>query len=121
VIHALDTVNDVTNDEEEVQHRADLVDQICLTFCHLLSLAEVRDLNDINKVIVENYSMETLEHSLRIVALRITPDKASKMISVKRQLQESWKDHHNHTTDGDNCCEGNCLLNLFSNLENVIL
>ena len=115
-VRALDTIHDV-NEEEEVQHRADLVDQLCLTFCHLLSLADSKDLNSLNKNLAENYSTDTLENSLRIVALRISPEKASTMIAVKRQLQEKFNDAPKYSDDTDFT---NCIITLFSNLENVI-
>ena len=113
VVRALDTVHDVS-EEEEAQHRSDLVDQLCLTFCHLVGLADSRDLESLNRELVENYSMDTLERSLRTVTLRISPEKATTIISVKRQIQETWKPNSKHSEDT------NCLLNLFSNLENVI-
>ena len=115
VVRALGTVHDVS-EEEEAQHRADLVDQLCLTFCHLLSLADSRDLDCLNRILVENYSTDTLETSLRAVTLRISPEKATTIISVKRQIQETWKPKTCDEYEEDT----NVLLNLFSNLENVI-
>ena len=113
MVRALDTVHDV-NEEEEVQHRADLVDQLCLTFCHLLSLADPKDLGKLDKILTEDYSMDTLENSLRVVFLRISPEKSSIMISVKRQVQEKLKDLPEHSD------ASNCIHSLFSNLENII-
>ena len=110
-VRALDTVHDV-NEEEELQHRADLVDQLCLTFCHLLSLADLKDLDNLNKTLSENYSTDTLENSLRTVALRISPEKASTIISVKRQLQEKFNDIPKHSEYAD---ATNCIITLFSN------
>lgn len=116
VVRALDTVHDVS-EEEEAQHRSDLVDQLCLTFCHLLGLADLRDLESLNRELVENYSMDTLERSLRTVTLRISPEKATTIISVKLQIQETWKPNSKHSEYLE---DTNCILNLFSNLENVI-
>ena len=116
VVRALDTVHDVS-EEEEAQHRADLVDQLCLTFCHLLSFADSRDLDSLDRILVENYSTDTLERSLRTVTLRISPEKATTIISVKRQIQETWKPNFKHSEYSE---DTNCILNLFSNLENVI-
>ena len=115
VVRALDTVHDVS-EEDEAQHRSDLIDQLCLTFCHLLSLADSRDLDCLNRILVENYSIDTLETSLRAVTLRISPEKATTIISVKRQIQETWKPKKCDEYEEDT----NVLLNLFSNLENVI-
>ena len=116
VVRALDTIHDVS-EEEEAQHRSDLVDQLCLTFCHLLGLADSRDLDNLNRELVENYSTDTLERSLRTVTLRISPEKATTIISVKRQIQETWKPN---SKQSEYLEDTNCILNLFSNLENVI-
>ena len=115
MVRALDTICDVT-EEEEAQHRADLLDQLCLTFCHLLTLADSKDLDGLNRTIVENYSTDTLENSLRTVALRISPEKATIMISVKRQIQEKWNAKPKHTKSSE---DSNFILNLFSNLEST--
>ena len=116
VVRALDTVHDVS-EEEEAQHRADLVDQLCLTFCHLLGFADSKDLDALNRTLVDNYSTDTLEKSLRTVTLRISPEKATTIISVKRQIQEKWNPKSKHSEYLE---DTNCILNLFSNLENVI-
>ena len=116
MVRGLDTVHDVS-DEEEVQHRADLVDQLCITFCHLLSVADLKDLEELNRSLVENYSIDTLKQSLKTVALRISPEKASTMISVRLQLQEKLKDKPQCNDYSD---DTNCILTLFSNLENVM-
>ena len=116
IVRALDSVHDVS-EEEEAQHCSDLVDQLCLTFCHLLGLADSRDLDSLNRELEENYSMDTLERSLKTVTLRISPEKATTIISVKRQIQETWKPNPKHSEYLE---DTNCILNLFSNLENVI-
>ena len=116
MVRSLDTVHDMS-DDDEVQHRADLVDQLCITFCHLLSLADSKDLEELNKTLIENYSVDTLEQSLKMVALRISPEKASVMISVRLQVQEKLKDKAKLSDYSD---DTNCILTIFSNLENVI-
>ena len=115
LVRALDTFCDVS-EEEEAQHRADLLDQLCLTFCHLLTLADSRDLDSLNRTLVDNYATDTLENSLRTVALRISPEKATIMISVKRKLQEKWNAKPRHRKSSE---DTNYILNLFSNLENT--
>ena len=50
----------VAHEEGEGQHKADLVDQLCLTFCHLVLLAETSDLQEIDSAL----------------QVRITPDVA---------------------------------------------
>ena len=115
LVRALDTVHDVT-EEEEAQHRSDLVDQLCLTFCHLLSLAEAKDLDRLNRTLNDQYSTENLEYSLRTVAMRISPEKASTIICVKRKLLEKLEANPIKTKYPD---DGNYLLDLFSNLDSL--
>ena len=113
VVRALDTVHDVS-EEDEAQHRSDLIDQLCLTFCHLLSLADSKDLDRLNVTLVDNYSTDTLESSLRTVALRISPEKASTIISVKRQIQENWTPKQKRSEYLES---SNCILSIFSNID----
>ena len=115
VVRALDTVHDVS-EEDEAQHRSDLIDQLCLSFCHLLSLADSKDLDRLNVTLVDNYSTDTLESSLRAVALRISPEKASTIISVKRQIQEKWNPKPKRSEYLES---PNSILNIFSNIDTM--
>ena len=86
VVRALDTVHDVS-EEDEAQHRSDLIDQLCLSFCHLLSLADSKDLDRLNVTLVDNYSTDTLESSLRAVAAqnRSRAQMSASLVSILRR------------------------------------
>ena len=86
VVKGLDFLYDA-QEEGEGQHKADLVDQLCLTFCHLLLLAEPSDFHQINTGITE-HSPETLITSLNSVMLRISPEKGSTIVKAIAKVKE---------------------------------
>ena len=58
--------------------------QLCLTFCHLISLGDQTDLSALNNAMA-GYT-ETLNESLKTVSVRVSPEKASTFIETKRLL-----------------------------------
>ena len=56
VVRGLDAMYDAGGHEEgEGQHKADLVDQLCLTFCHLVMMADASDLQEIDAALQASY------------------------------------------------------------------
>jgi len=87
VVRGLDSMYDAAHEEGEGQHKADLVDQLCLTFCHLVLLAETSDLQEIDSALQE-HSPETLVSSLDAVMLRISPEKGSVIVKTASKMKE---------------------------------
>ena len=111
VVRALDDSTYDTQEEGEGQHRADSIDQLCLTFCQLLLLADVSDLQEINSALVD-HSPETLVRSLNTVVFRISPSKGSAIAkTVSRMKDLSSKANMKGQQD---------LLNIFCNLDSCL-
>jgi len=88
-IKGLDSMYDA-QEEGEGQHKADLVDQLCLTFCHLIMLADASDIQEVNSALLE-HSPETLVASLDMVMIRISPEKGSVLVKAMSKMTEMAK------------------------------
>jgi len=114
-IKGLDSMYDA-QEEGEGQHKADLVDQLCLTFCHLIMLADASDVQEVNSALLE-HSPETLVASLDTVMVRISPEKGSVIVKTMSKMNEMAKSqqlrkpaHHLESDQAD-------LFTIFANLD----
>jgi hypothetical protein len=83
-VRSLESALTNVEDVDEVQHRTDLIDQLCTTFAHMISLATVKDIIVLEEVLVE-YA-DALSDTMRSVLIRVSPEKASVFVEAKRNL-----------------------------------
>ena len=86
VVRGLDTVQDMT-DEGETQHRSELVDKLCLTFCHMLTLADIADIHELNRAMLE-HTMEPLREALMVTINRVSPSHGAVMLHAIQKLKK---------------------------------
>lgn len=84
VVRSLESAVTNVDDVEEVQHRTDLIDQLCATYACLLSIATSKDISILSEKLVE-YA-ELLKDTIRSVLLRISPEKTTVFVEAKRHL-----------------------------------
>lgn len=100
VVRSLESARSDVEEADEIQHKLDLVDQLCLTFAHLVSLVDGKDLKELDRIMGDYADLMT--ESMRSVALRISPEKASAFIETQRHLQAISGEGH--------VCKDDCVV-----------
>ena len=74
----------VTNveDSEEIQHRSDLIDQLCITYAHLVSIANNEDVIELARRV----ESDQLADAMRSALLRISPEKTTVFVEARRHI-----------------------------------
>ena len=71
-------------DADEIQHRTELIDQLCLTFSHLVALSDDQDFARLEESLGDYADL--LESTMKTVMLRISPEKATGFVNARRKL-----------------------------------
>ena len=117
VVRGLDAMYDAGGHEEgEGQHKADLVAQLCLTFCHLVMMADASDLQEIDCALQE-HSPETLVSSLDAAMIRISPEKGSVIVNTASRMKEVLAPNKHKSQTSDESSQD--LYAIFNNLNPV--
>lgn len=84
VVRSLEAAVTNIEDSEEIQHRTDLIDQLCATYAHLMSLATLEDISSLDVKLAEYTDL--LSESMRSALLRISPEKTSVFVTATRHV-----------------------------------
>lgn len=83
ILNALENSKNVS-DFHEYEHRDQLVVQLCLTMCHLVSVIQVQDLSPVQDVIV--FHLDNLNHFFKRFQERIVPEKSSIVLNATSRV-----------------------------------
>ena len=78
-------------DSDEIQHRSDLIDQLCSTYAHLLCLIESEDFRHLSNELAEDVDM--LTDAFKSALLRISPEKTGVFVEAQRRINSLEKGH----------------------------
>ncbi|KAK6638419.1 hypothetical protein RUM44_008848 [Polyplax serrata] len=107
VLNALENSKNIS-DFNEYQHRDQLVDQICLVMCHLVSLIEPEDLDTLQDVLY--FHLDNLTHFMGKFHERLVPEKSNVLLNATGKIH-SLLDERGLTVEGRNLVR--VLQNLF--------
>ena len=95
IVKAMESAVTNMEDVDEVQHRTELIDQLCATYAYLLSISKPEDMMLLESQLV-GY-VDLLFDTMKSVLLRISPEKTSVFVEAKRHLtsvEMSKKERH---------------------------
>lgn len=84
ILKAMETAVSNVEDTEEIQHRTDLIDQLCTTYATLMSLTLVTDMSELEPQVMEYTDL--LQETMRSALLRISPEKTDIFVEANRHL-----------------------------------
>ena len=87
VVKSLEAAVTNVDDTDEIQHRTDLIDQLCATYAHLMCLTTLEDVHHLEIKLVE-YTDDLLSETMRSALLRISPEKTTVFVEAKRHMSE---------------------------------
>ena len=87
VVKSLEAAVTNVEDTEEIQHRTDLIDQLCATYAHLMCLTTQEDVNQLETKLID-YTDDLLSETMRSALLRISPEKTTVFVEAKRHMGE---------------------------------
>lgn len=90
VIKSLEGAVTNVEDSDEIQHRTDLIDQLCATYAYLITLATPDDISHLEASMSEY--IDLIHETIRSSLLRISPEKATVFIEAKRHSMSVTKD-----------------------------
>lgn len=83
VLNALENSKNIS-DFNEYQHRDQLVDQLCLVMCHLISIINPTDLNSLQDVLY--FHLDNLSHFMTRFRERIIPEKSNILLKAADRI-----------------------------------
>jgi hypothetical protein len=87
VIKSLEAAVTNVEDTEEIQHRNDLIDQLCITYAHLISISTQADITEMNARLLDQQDL--IGECMRSALLRISPEKTSVFVEAKRHIHST--------------------------------
>lgn len=90
VIKSLESAVTNVEDSDEIQHRTDLIDQLCATYAYLITLAAQDDLSQLEGSLSEY--IDLIHENVRSALLRISPEKATVFIEAKHHSMSLRKE-----------------------------
>ena len=91
VVNSLESAVSNLEDSDEIQHRSDLIDQLCSTYAHLLCLIESEDFRHLSNELAEDVDM--LTDAFKSALLRISPEKTGVFVEAQRRINSLEKGH----------------------------
>ena len=82
VVKSLESAISNLEDSDEIQHRSDLIDQLCATYAHLLCLVQPEDFRQLSCEI----DMDMLTDAFKSALLRISPEKTGVFVEAQRRV-----------------------------------
>ena len=89
IVKSLEAAVSNLEDSDEIQHRSDLIDQLCATYAHLLSLIDSNDIPILENELAED--VDLLTDAFKSALLRISPEKTGVFVEAQRRLNELGK------------------------------
>jgi len=84
IVKAIESAVTEVTEITEVEHRYDLINQLCATWAYLLSITTPEDITILESQLVGQ--MDLLLDTMKSVLLRISPEKTSVFVEAKRHL-----------------------------------
>ena len=89
VVKSLEAAVTNVEDTEEIQHRTDLIDQLCATYAHSMCLTTQEDVSHLETKLID-YTDELLSETMISALLSISLEKTTVFVEAKRHMGEAW-------------------------------